>query len=167
VVEELPLANTVPVPAPSPSGDGIGDTIEPASIPIELVERAASVDDDDFVLEVQELVPPNAPVKTSSDPSPGSYSYVGRRSAGSTRPPSGSEPPPPTPRRGSQGTPPTGSKLGQRRRAQMDSLAFEDRPTTPFSLGELQGGFGHRYISDRRFDEVVLAFLRREGIIET
>ena len=49
------------------------------------------------------------------------------------------------------------------RRPPMESLAFEDRPTTPFSLRELQGGFGDRYISDRRFDEVVLAFLRREG----
>jgi hypothetical protein len=43
--------------------------------------------------------------------------------------------------------------------------AFDDRPTTPFTMGALDGRFGDRYVSDRRLDEVVLAFLRREGLL--
>jgi hypothetical protein len=119
--------------------------------------------------------------QTSSEPSPGSYSYVGRRSTG----PTGSRPspisePPPTPRRGSPGTPPSGSQLRnptsdappgdkQPRRAprnpMVSDVAFDDRPTTPFTMGALDGRFGDRYVSDRRLDEVVLAFLRREGLL--
>jgi hypothetical protein len=46
-------------------------------------------------------------------------------------------------------------------------MSFEDRPTTPFTEQVraprgLPDAFGARYVSDRRLDEVVTAFLRRD-----
>jgi hypothetical protein len=186
----VPIVEELPAPSAAAIKSNEGSIAEPVSVPIELTERSPSLDDNDFVREVQELVPGTPGSERTkqhiSEPSPGSYSYVGRRSSlptgGSLRP--SSEPPPPTPRRGSPGTPPTGSKLGKKTTSDAPpaidgaaprriprpgpDVAFDDRPTTPFSLGadgQLQGTFGERYVSDRRLDEVVIAFLRRDGLL--
>jgi hypothetical protein len=110
--------------------------------------------------------------------SPGSYSFVGARSAPPkpSPPPNRSSPPPnsggrrapahtpatgsPVPHASGSDAPPafdvTATTAGRRRRS--------GPPPRPSQPPGASGHFGARYVSDRRFDEVVLAFLKREQL---
>lgn len=197
-----PPAKPPPLPhqpaAPAPAA-AVAD--EPASAPLELLERAAKVPEKDFVQEMEMLTgntpPPPDSVRNMSPPptgdSPGTYSFVGRSTPPSKRskPPKTSTPPdrlrstrPPIesdPPNDDQPPPAVDAVVEKKpRRAKRTAKggASDDEATNVYKRrkdfvrtnpdlkaasehASADEGFGRRFVSDRRFDEVVAAFLAR------
>lgn len=144
----------------------------------------AALEDEDAV--PTNPAPPSGPLEGEVEPeptsrppspsSPGSYSFVGSRSAPPkpSSPPRNSSPPPLSNERRPQSlTPATGSPVPLRSPSDAppayDVTAGGSRrrrsgPPRASQPPGAAGHFGARYVSDRRFDEVVLAFLKREQL---
>ena len=164
-IEEREAPSTTPPPPAE---------VEPAeevaaSKPIDLLERAADQDDRQFIREIEELVPPKdgkgKPKRPPSDPTAGTYSFVGHKSS---PPKAGSQPPPRRMRATGSGVsntpPPAVDVAGGRAPARAKrpgrtdpDLAVAHRHAAATSK------FGEAFVTDRRFDEVVRAFLEARG----
>lgn len=123
----------------------------PPSQPIELLERAAAGDDEEFQEEIERISTADAPKRPSGDPRPGgAYSFVGDREASpkrsvprrmrATRPPGDSGPPT------EDEAPPAIDVAGP---------AAQDRRRSASKV------FGAAIASGRRLDELMAAFLTR------
>lgn len=164
-IEEREAPTTTPPPPPEAE-----PAEEVASKPIELLERAADQDDRQFIREIEQLVPEKGgkgkPNRPPSDPSAGTYSFVGHKSS---PPKPGSQPPPRRMRAtggGASETPPPAVDVAggrapaarAKRPGRTDpDLAVAHRHAAATSK------FGEAFVTDRRFDEVVRAFLEARG----
>jgi hypothetical protein len=168
-----------PEPGKKPSAPSIETRDAP---PIELLERAAEVDDREFYRQMEQVV--TAPIAEviaevkaqPADPGAGTYSFVGAKrsapAASSQKPaddrmrsakPDGSDPP-------ESDSPPATDLAASvpvrrlRKSGPPPPPDSDDRPTTMFARvphAREAKGFGSRFASGRRFDEVVSEFLRR------
>src|SRR5690606_35020625 len=131
----------------------------PASAPIELLERAAEVDDHQFKAEMERISTTAEVPGRPSDPRPGgAYSFVGDRDTGPKRPlprrMRATRPADDTP--GEDDAPPavdrTAVSSGRRRVSQQAIAAVREG-------ARATKGFGASVASGRRLDELMVAFL--------
>ncbi|MEZ4445797.1 MAG: hypothetical protein R3B72_42365 [Polyangiaceae bacterium] len=154
-IEEREAPATVPPPAAEE-----GEETSRPSRPLDLLERAASVDDRDFIREIEQLVPEKRP---SGDRNAGTYSFVG-----ASKPPAGSSPPrvSPPPRRmrstrppldsGPEPEPPPAVDVAARRRPPPPGPPPVPHPRAPRPSGAW--AFGSTLKPQRRLDEAIRAY---------
>ena len=171
-IEEREAPATTPPPPPPLEPEAVEEVEDvAASKPIDLLERAAEQDDRQFIREIEDLVPEKGakakPKRPASDPSAGTYSFVGHKSS---PPKAGSQPPPPRRMRAAGGgaaeTPPPAVDVAAGRapaaRAKRPGRTDPDLAVAHRHAVAITK-FGEAYVTERRFDEVVRAFLEARG----